>query len=173
MKAHLICALAVTMATVTINQPAAAQNIQLGDRLIAFADREIGVAETPGPQSSQRVVDYLRAGGAAETSDSVAWCSYFVIWVAKAANAEVGGATGAARSWLTVGEPVEAPLPGDVVIMWRDRRDGWTGHVGFYVGETPDTVLVLGGNQGRIGEVNISKFPKTQVLGYRRLKSTR
>jgi len=41
------------------------------------------------------------------------------------------------------------------------------GHVGFYAGVEGSKVMLLGGNQG--DSVSVSRYPKTQILGIRRL----
>jgi hypothetical protein len=66
---------------------------------------------------------------------------------------------------------VTAPQKGDIVVMSRGNSS-WKGHVGFvdHVDENGD-VHVLGGNQGRLGEVSIEKHPASSVLGYRRISA--
>lgn len=69
-----------------------------------------------------------------------------------------------ARNWLTFGIPVP-PQVGAVLVFWRGRRDGWQGHVGFYVGEDMDHFHVLGGNQSNA--VTIARIRKDRLLGAR------
>ncbi len=33
------------------------------------------------------------------------------------------------------------------MVFWREKKEGWKGHVGFYSGESSDAYLILGGNQ--------------------------
>jgi uncharacterized protein (TIGR02594 family) len=75
-----------------------------------------------------------------------------------------------ARSWLEWGivVPPEQAREGDVVIMWRDFKDSWQGHVGFWAGAVGNHVLVLGGNQRN--QVNVKSFPSDRILGVRRPK---
>ncbi len=51
---------------------------------------------------------------------------------------------------LVLGLPIDIPEFGDVVVFWRERRDSWKGHVGFFHGFSQDgtRVYCLGGNQG-------------------------
>ena len=53
-----------------------------------------------------------------------------------------------ARNWLEFGEETE-PVLGCVVVFWRGRKDGISGHVGVLIGRTEDGSLlyVRGGNQ--------------------------
>lgn len=62
-----------------------------------------------------------------------------------------------ARNWLKFGERTE-PRFGAVMVFWRGRRAGHSGHVAFYVSEDATHYHVIGGNQGnRISVVRISK----------------
>jgi len=72
-----------------------------------------------------------------------------------------GTGSAAARSWLDWGKEVDRPCPGCIAVFTR----GGGGHVGFYVGETAETVKVLGGNQG--DQVSVREYPKSRLLGYR------
>lgn len=96
----------------------------------------------------------------------IPWCAAFVNKIL-----ELTGYTGSdnlmARSFLTVGERVRKPVRGDIVVLTRGN-DPASGHVGFYLGEEGGNVIVLGGNQQRA--VRISQYPKSRVLGYRRLQ---
>ncbi|MCB1713295.1 MAG: hypothetical protein KDH96_12745, partial [Candidatus Riesia sp.] len=67
------------------------------------------------------------------------------------------------------GTPVTEPKIGDIVVFWRGTRDGWQGHVAFYIREDADGIFVLGGNQSN--QVCIAEYPKNQLLGYRRIES--
>ena len=101
--------------------------------------------------------------------DEINWCSAFVAHVAERTGYTHEKATAAARSWQHVGEPTEAPVPGDIVVLWRNSLYDWRGHVGFYIAETDTHIAVLGGNQGNA--VKISYYPKYRLLGYRKLLS--
>ncbi len=52
-------------------------------------------------------------------------------------------------------------------MLWRESRDSWKGHVGFYAGHDQSKVWLLGGNQG--DAVNVRDFPRKRILGVRRL----
>tara|TARA_B100001057_G_scaffold390033_1_gene397901 strand:+ start:174 stop:674 length:501 start_codon:yes stop_codon:yes gene_type:complete len=77
-----------------------------------------------------------------------------------------------ARSFLTWGEKVETPQPGDIVVFPRGNSD-WKGHVGFYVGweQKADGKVywkILGGNQN--DSVSIDLYNPGMALGIRRYK---
>ena len=92
-------------------------------------------------------------------------CSAFMNWVMMKAGLPYTK-NAAARSWLSWGEPIHDPVPGCVVVFWRDSPQSWAGHVALYVGEGPNnTVTVLGGNQGN--SVCEANYDKRRVLGFR------
>ena len=137
---------------------------------VEVASAEIGVREVRGSQSNPRIIQYAEEAGFTNyTSDESAWCSLFANWVAFKAGLERSNSL-AARSWLNVGIPIENPEPGDVVVFWRESRDSWKGHVGFFQGFSADNqrIYCLGGNQG--DQVSVTAKPISQLLGYRRLR---
>ncbi len=80
-------------------------------------------------------------------NDETAWCAAFV------------------GSCLDFGSPTAKPKLGDLVVFWRGNKNGWQGHVGFYLNEHKGYIYTLGGNQS--DSVCVKKYPKTKVLGYR------
>lgn len=132
---------------------------------LALARKEDGVRETAGSGSNPVVLQYYKDAGHPEiTSDEVSWCAAFV-----GAMLERSGVASskslAARSYLTWGKKLDRPKPGCVVVLWRTSPKSWQGHVGFYVGEDSKSVFLLGGNQA--DAVNVSKYPKDRILGFR------
>jgi uncharacterized protein (TIGR02594 family) len=134
-----------------------------------LAQRFVGMAEVPGSASNPAVLSMLKLDGDWPSGDHVPWCSAFmnfIAWLMRLPRSKKLSA----RSWLDVGLPVELDqaVPGhDVVIFWRGSPNSPNGHVGFYAGVQGDDVLVLGGNQG--DTVSISAYPKSKLLGVRRL----
>jgi uncharacterized protein (TIGR02594 family) len=134
-----------------------------------IAKSEIGQKEVGGPQHNSRIVEYHQTVSLKAKTDEVAWCSSFVNWCFLKANlSHLRSGSSMARSWLKFGAPVleKDVKEGDVVIFWRDKLDGPYGHVGFVVKVGSTTVSVLGGNQSNA--VNVTKYLKSRVLGYRR-----
>ncbi len=144
------------------------------DRLIKIAVKELGQKEVSGASHNDRILKYAQESGVQGIStDEVPWCSTFVNWIAfKAGLKRTNKAN--ARSWLGIGTNVDQhPEPGDVVIFWRESRQSWKGHVGFFFGFSRDgsRIYCLGGNQGN--QVSISAYPSNTVLGFRRLSNRR
>ncbi len=141
-----------------------------------LAQRFVGTKEIGGASSNPLILAMLNLDQNVGQSDEVAWCSAFVNWIAWLLRLPRSKSL-RARSWLSVGLPVEltAAQPGfDVVIL--KRGDGIQpgpdvieapGHVGFYAGLSPNKVLLLGGNQG--DSVSVAGFDRANVLGVRRL----
>lgn len=137
-------------------------------QLIHHALQWFGKVEKAGPESDDWVLAIIREMMPTAKDDSkVAWCSIFMNYVARNACAETTDRMDA-RSWLKVGEEVNSPIVGDVVIFWRGSRTGWQGHVGLYVNEMDGHINTLGGNQ--VNGVNIKGYAKSRLLGFRRLR---
>lgn len=142
------------------------------------ASRFLGVQEVDGIATNPLILAMLQLDARWVKDDSTAWCSAFVNFVAHLLGLPRSKSLGA-RSWLTVGEPIdlfEARAGYDVVILKRGSGNqpgpeviNAPGHVGFYSSRVPGAVIVLGGNQGNA--VSIERFPSSDVLGVRRLAS--
>lgn len=141
-----------------------------------IAQRFIGTKEIPGSRDNPQVLAMLQLDAAWPDGDEVPWCSAFtnyVAWLLRLPRSK----SLSARSWLAVGTPVpleKARANSDVVILKRGEGDqpgpevlAAPGHVGFFSGLIDDNVYLLGGNQSN--QVNVSSFPKSRVLGVRRL----
>lgn len=147
-------------------------NQRISSLIFEAASKEIGTWEWAGADHNPAVLAYFAgAGHAGIDNDEVPWCAAFV----GAVLAELGiQNTGSllARSYLKWGEPVDLKdvVPGDVVVISRGSSS-WQGHVGFVAKIDATHVHILGGNQGN--QVNISKYDRDRVLGYRRAKQPR
>jgi uncharacterized protein (TIGR02594 family) len=151
---------------------------------IKRAGGEFGVAEIPGSTDNPRIAEYQRSINPTTTAgDKPAWCSRFVNWCLE----PLGYATqpqinAKARSWKKWGYPSEF-RPGSIVVFWRRpgskegtaaerkmtpdqlRKTGTRGHVGFFIEERGDLLIVLGGNQGN--RVSLQAYPKEGIdYGY-------
>ncbi len=137
---------------------------------LVIAERELGIAEIPGPKANTRISEYLTGVGA-NPSDETPWCAAFANWcLAKAGIRGTGKPN--ARSFLVIGDPVNLAdaRPGDIVVFWRGDPKGWTGHVAFFWAlHDADTIEVLGGNQSNA--VSIATYPIRRILGIRRVTS--
>lgn len=139
--------------------------------LLQTAFSQYGVTEISGASHNPTIVNYFKTiGHKWVTTDETAWCSAFANWVALKAGKKGSGKLDA-RSWLKTGNTTYRPVLGDVVVFWRESKSSWKGHVGFFIGYSEDNryIYVLGGNQSN--QVNIKPYPKSRLLGFRRLSS--
>ncbi len=149
-----------------------ASSVGTGDAF-RVANSYLGVRELADAQSNPQIDKWISMNGRYDdvATDSTAWCSAFVNGVAEEAGLEGSGKLNA-KSWLKVGEEVPASQAkqGDVVVLWRDNKSSWKGHVGFFHGyDKKGNLRILGGNQGN--QVKISTYPANRLLGVRRLKA--
>ena len=128
-----------------------------------------GLKEIPGEQNNPIILGWFQdIGYSWVQDDETAWCSCFINWLAWKLGIERSGKLDA-RSWLKVGEEVNNPQRGDLVVFWRKSIRSWKGHVGLYIPSRFDeeNVYCLGGNQSNM--VKISPYPEERVLSYRSL----
>lgn len=135
--------------------------------MLIYALSFYGTKEIAGSKHNKIILDMFAESGFANIkNDETAWCSAFIIHCAKYCGYEYTGSL-LARSWLDAGKVVKDCVAGDIVIMWRDDPFSKKGHVGIFINRVDDDIYVLGGNQNNC--VNITAYPVTRVLGYRRL----
>ena len=138
------------------------------NKILEVALSQIGIKEIIGTKHSPQVLKYFhQTGFKGIRNDETAWCSAFVNWVAYIAGYQRSGALNA-RSWLDIGERINFPKQGDIVIFWRESVESWKGHVGIFINQIDDDIFVLGGNQDN--QVCIKKYPVSRLLAFRRLQ---
>ena len=140
-----------------------------------LAERFTGMKEVGGQVDNPQIMAMLRLDNSWPQNDEVPWCSGFanyICWLARLPRSK----DLRARSWLTVGKGItlDEAVPGDIIVLQRGSGDqpgpdvlDAPGHVGFYAGRFGQFIEVLGGNQS--DTVKISRYPKTRLLGVRRL----
>jgi uncharacterized protein (TIGR02594 family) len=129
---------------------------------LTIAREYVGVAETPGKETTPIIRRWLIELGAWWSDDSVPWCGTFAGTVMRDAGIPIPKHYYRARAWLDWGTALTHPAMGCVAVF--ERRGG--GHVGLVVGQNQlGYLLVLGGNQG--DKVCIASFSPDRVLGYR------
>ena len=140
-------------------------------KTIQVAIREIGVAEIVGKGSSDRIMrwrDVLKASGAnvaGFSDDDIPWCGLFVAYVCHASGKEVAKDPLWAKNWAKYGTKVDKPCLGDILVY---ERPGGGGHVEFYIAETEDLYIGIGGN--KTNRVKISPIEKSRCIAVRRVK---
>lgn len=136
--------------------------------LYDVAIRFMGAKELAGSASSPQIMAFLHLDSNWPSGDEVPWCSAFVNYVAWLLDCPRSKSL-AARSWLNVGHPVtlEEAVKGDDIVIFSRGDNIKQGHVAFFSELRDDAVFVLGGNQG--DAVTITSFPRSRVIGVRRL----
>jgi uncharacterized protein (TIGR02594 family) len=137
-------------------------------KLIKKAFTQYGITELSGTvDNNPEILKYFKSIGESWVkTDETAWCSAFINWVCKELGLEYSGKL-TARSWLTIGTLTDYPELGDIVILWRESKDSWKGHVGFYINSDNKYIYILGGNQNN--KVCIKPYLKSRLLEYRTL----
>lgn len=136
--------------------------------ILDIALSQYGVKEIPGREHNPVILNYFEEiGHRWVKSDETAWCSAFANWVALKGGYQRSDKLNA-RSWLTTGITVQQPLPGDIVVFWREHPSSWKGHVSFFVNydHNKSHLYCLGGNQDDM--VCIKPYPVYKLLGFRR-----
>jgi uncharacterized protein (TIGR02594 family) len=135
------------------------------------AIKDIGIREKlPNGQSNPAVEKFIvDVIGKRMNAISTPWCAFWVGSKLQDAGF-ISTKSGMARSYLKYGTEVEEPQQGDIVVLWRGRYDdGITGHVGFFIQDQGNSVIILGGNQG--DTVSFQSFNKNRILKFVRPRS--
>jgi len=134
---------------------------------LELAFEYIGLTEKQGLEHNQEIVSFFHElGYSSIIDDETPWCAAFVGYILKWSGYKHSGKLNA-RSYLSVGERVETPELGDIVVFFRGDPAGPAGHVAFYLGESKNNIYCLGGNQS--DKVQVSAYDKAHVLGFRRV----
>lgn len=133
----------------------------------AIEELKAGAGEVGGNNKGPWVRKYLAPAGLSEGNS---WCASFVSWCYMQAS---GGNTNAMpfpycpgarallkefkdKGWSYPPGSGYEPKPGDIVVWWRERLDGWLGHVG----------LVYQLKDGMLYTIEGNKSPKVQGFSY-------
>jgi uncharacterized protein (TIGR02594 family) len=136
------------------------------DLLLEMLSR-YGLTEVSGPDSNPEIIEMGRELGINIEDDSTfSWCSIALCYYAKKLGYEQPN-SGAARSWLKMPITIFKPSLGDVVVLWRESKVSWKGHVGLFINWDKNFVWLLGGNQNN--SISIAKFTRERILGIRQM----
>jgi len=131
-------------------------------RWLAEAWAELGQREIAGRADNPRIRAYFEAVGDSHP-DEVPWCAAFVgACLERAGFASTRSLM--ARSYLGWGGELAEGKVGAIAVFSRGS-DPAAGHVGFLLGETGDSLILLGGNQS--DAVTVAPCPKARLLGLR------
>ena len=125
-----------------------------------IAQGQQGQKEIKGSEDNPAIVEYFKATSYHASDDETPWCSAAHCWVHQQAG-KAHTKSAAALSWKDWGVALKKPVHGCTIV--GDRGKG-RGHVGFYVGETDDAYIILGGNQS--DAYNTSHYPKRNMVNW-------
>lgn len=124
----------------------------------------LGLKEFQGKRHNEKILYWWKKINAKFNDDETPWCAGFVGGVLEECNIR-SSRSAAARSYCKWGVLLAGPAVGAVVVFWRGKPSGWSGHVGFVIGKDQfGNLMVLGGNQGNA--VTVKPFSRKRVLGY-------
>jgi uncharacterized protein (TIGR02594 family) len=101
------------------------------------------------------IVEFFKATKTQPYGDTTAWCAAFMNYcllksaIGKQLPSQASKPThsASALSFSDWGEETSSPRPGDIVVFENITKPSGRGHVGFFIADKGDSVLVLGGNQ--------------------------
>lgn len=147
--------------------PTEPDEVILGPEYYRYAKSLVGLREEPGPGSNPEVLAMIQRWLPSAGDDSeVSWCGAFVAHVMERFGYPVAHPALVARAWMGIYPPVPVTeaLRGDVVVLWRESRNSWKGHVAFLDRwDDGGKVRLLGGNQGNA--VNYQRYDRSRILG--------
>jgi uncharacterized protein (TIGR02594 family) len=128
---------------------------------------QLGIAETPGPVSNEKIMYYRTlAHTPLEGEDgSVPWCAIFVNAALEVSQLP-GTRSGMARSFERHKDfkQLLTPVLGCICTFWRGSQSSGSGHVALYRGENSAYLYCVGGNQG--DAVSLAASSKARSTGY-------
>ena len=131
-----------------------------------LATAEIGKREIGNTNNGPEITRYRQLAQAGSPGDP--WCAIFVnaMFALCKAPAVPGTKSASSQSFRDNQNfvPLTGPAVGAVAVFWRISPTSGLGHVGFYYGETNQSVYALGGNEGNM--VQIAPMSKNQLVGY-------
>lgn len=164
-------------------EPALEQDIKQAEGIIAAAPTDSPVAVmnyfadlrvvgSTGERFNRRwrryenlvIVWFFHATKTQPTGDCTSWCAAFLSWSLEQAGLK-SKHSASSQAYLNFGTETKTPTLGDIVVFQNiDNKD--RGHVALFLGETPVSVHILGGNQGKCSEAIPScppGFPATEI----------
>ena len=136
--------------------------------VLARAKQELGVHETPGPVSTDRIIAYRRMAGLAGIRGDdglVPWCAIFVNAMLREVGLK-GSGSAMARSFSHWGNDCPIGTPGAVTVISSPSRGPSAGHTFFATGRVTATHIEgVGGNQS--DAVTNAWWPRARIVSSR------
>ncbi len=127
-----------------------------------------GLKEVPGEVNNPTIMKWAKdLGHTWVQNDETAWCCLWINWLAWSLHLEYSKEL-LARSYLPLGDNIQVPQRGHIVVFWRKGPQTKWGHVGMFVRQEGDLIYTLGGNQKN--KVCIEPYLASRLLAYRSLR---
>jgi uncharacterized protein (TIGR02594 family) len=153
----------ITAIDQTMDRPVPQLDPQGAPEWYQLALKEIGTREE-GNNSGEAIARYRRLAQCGDDHDP--WCAIFAnAMFALCAPPLPGTRSPSSQSFLDNANfrQIAGPALGAVAVFWRGSPRSGLGHVGFYRGETSESIYVLGGNEDDM--VEIAPVSKHQLKG--------
>jgi len=164
----------------TVDPPRDAGGSVIGRAALHAAIGELvaGAGEIGGNNKGQWVAKYLAFAGLPE---GTSWCASFVSWCYLQASGGIKenmplpycpAARGLLqelknKGWQQPPQSAYQPLPGDIVVWWRESETGWQGHTGLVYRTLDGYLYTIEGNRSpRVEGFSYVFSRMTQLLGF-------
>lgn len=156
--------IAIILLLITLSTSANAEN----KSIVHYAQREIGRGEEGCNNCGQWVKMYTRG-------EEASWCAGYVSHVLREAGISIPYHILVARAFLNLGDRVNKPESGDLIIFWRGKdKYSWQGHVGIVEKVEGNTVHTIEGNVGaypaKVKRLTYTLGEEPKLLAYVRVK---
>lgn len=149
---------------------------------IAIDEMKAGAREIGGNNKGEFVAKYLKPAG---LTPPQSWCASFVSWCfLQASERDIGkmpykyspGARNTLAQFKNKGWTYNLndgsgknPEPGDIIVWWRGKIDGWTGHIGFVHHYSDGFVYTIEGNRSsKVEGFDYKAVKLEKLLGFGR-----
>jgi uncharacterized protein (TIGR02594 family) len=156
---------AITTPDQTTDRPVPPNDTGRTPQWYNLASAEIGNREIGNTNDGPVIKRYRQLAQCGAPGDP--WCAVFVNAMFASCNPVVAGTKSpSSQSFRTNSNftKLDGPSLGAVAVFWRESPSSGKGHVGFYYGESAESIYVLGGNEGNM--VQIAPMSKSQLIGY-------
>ena len=132
-------------------------------RWLTAAKNDVGIREVPGRVHNKTILGWAKALKSWVTDDETPWCGLFVASIMQRSGLTYPTEYLRARAWADWGSNLRSDRVSPGAILVFARKGG--GHVGFYLGEDPESYHVLGGNQDN--SVSVMRISKARCIAIR------
>lgn len=146
---------------------------------IAINEAKIGAKEIGGNNSGKFVKKYLNG----KADEGASWCAAFVSWCLKESGEMPFKYNLGARDFLRLAKNAgyevtnnlvdRKPLPGDIIVWWREAVNSWKGHTGFVHHVEGGVIFTIEGNKtSRVEGFDYALVSMEKLLGVIHLEKT-